>query len=213
MFTFRRLLVALISATALSGGIAASGCSSRTSAEEAAAPKKPDPVAISTATVESPVISTAGSTLDARIENVVKTIVRCAFFGVSPRVAVLDLEDPAGQEGLLDADLCHHVGVLYHLSDPVAHLQSVAVRRGAERLDHARQLVPEPDRHIRAEEALGQMRVRAADRRVGDADADILRAQLGLGHVDEADDAAGRLVGVAETADPGDCDCSHSSLR
>ena len=61
--------------------------------------------------------------IDARIENVVKTIVRCAFFGQSPRVAVLDLENPAGQEELLEADLCHHVGVLYHLSDPVAHLQ------------------------------------------------------------------------------------------
>lgn len=53
MFTSRRLLVALISATALTGAVAASGCSSRTSAEEAAAPSKPDPVAISTATVES----------------------------------------------------------------------------------------------------------------------------------------------------------------
>ena len=61
--------------------------------------------------------------IDARIENVVKTIVRCALFAQHPLVTVLDLEDPAGSEDLLAADLCHHVGVLYHLSDPVAHLR------------------------------------------------------------------------------------------
>lgn len=63
--------------------------------------------------------------IDARIENVAKTIVRCAMFGQHPLVAVLDLEDPAGGEELLTADLCHHVGVLYHLSDPVAHLRQL----------------------------------------------------------------------------------------
>jgi 2-polyprenyl-3-methyl-5-hydroxy-6-metoxy-1,4-benzoquinol methylase len=70
--------------------------------------------------------------IDARIENVVKTIVRSAFFGESPLVAVLDLEDPAGGEHLLEADLCHHVGVLYHLADPVGHLQLLGrtIRRG-----------------------------------------------------------------------------------
>jgi tRNA (mo5U34)-methyltransferase len=60
--------------------------------------------------------------IDARIENVVKTVVRCAFFGVSPAVAAVDLDDPDDAEDLLRADLCHHVGVLYHLVDPVAHL-------------------------------------------------------------------------------------------
>lgn len=59
--------------------------------------------------------------VDARVENVVKTIVRCSFFDVTPRVFVYDVEDD-DDERLL-ADLCHHVGVLYHLDDPVSHLR------------------------------------------------------------------------------------------
>ena len=60
--------------------------------------------------------------VDARIENVVKTVVRCACFGESPAVATVDLDDPRDEE-VLRADLCHHVGVLYHLVDPVTHLK------------------------------------------------------------------------------------------
>jgi hypothetical protein len=60
--------------------------------------------------------------VDARIENVVKTIVRCAFFDERPTVLVVDLERPGEEAHWLHADLCHHVGVLYHLSDPVSHL-------------------------------------------------------------------------------------------
>jgi SAM-dependent methyltransferase len=60
--------------------------------------------------------------VDARIENVAKTIVRCGFFDVRPRVAVCDVE-AAKDDELLHADLCHHVGVLYHLDDPVTHLR------------------------------------------------------------------------------------------
>ena len=70
--------------------------------------------------------------VDARIENVVKTIVRCAFFDQRPTVFAHDLErhDAAGE--LPVADLCHHVGVLYHLSDPVAPLARLGsrIRRG-----------------------------------------------------------------------------------
>ena len=60
--------------------------------------------------------------VDARIENVVKTIVRCALYDVRPRVFVFDV-DGAGHTDLVLADLCHHVGVLYHLTDPVTHLR------------------------------------------------------------------------------------------
>jgi tRNA (mo5U34)-methyltransferase len=63
--------------------------------------------------------------VDGRVENVVKTVVRCAFFGEHPTVLTLDLERPGEDAGLLKADVCHHVGVLYHLSDPVAHLQDL----------------------------------------------------------------------------------------
>jgi 2-polyprenyl-3-methyl-5-hydroxy-6-metoxy-1,4-benzoquinol methylase len=62
------------------------------------------------------------SAVDARVENVVKTIVRCSFFDVTARVFVHDVEEDADDERL-HADVCHHVGVLYHLEDPVRHLR------------------------------------------------------------------------------------------
>ena len=65
--------------------------------------------------------------VDARIENVVKTIVRCAFLGHAPRVLTADVDDPEGGD-LPTADVCHHVGVLYHLVDPVGHLERLASR-------------------------------------------------------------------------------------
>jgi len=61
--------------------------------------------------------------VDARVENVVKTVVRCAFFDERPRVVVHDIENEAGDGEFLHADVCHHVGVLYHLTDPVTHLR------------------------------------------------------------------------------------------
>ena len=60
--------------------------------------------------------------VDARIENVVKTIVRCGLYDVRPRVFVFDVEG-SDDNDLMGADLCHHVGVLYHLTDPVSHLR------------------------------------------------------------------------------------------
>ena len=63
--------------------------------------------------------------VDGRIENVVKTIVRCSMFGRHPTVLTCDLERPEAASQWLRADLCHHVGVLYHLSDPVRHLRQL----------------------------------------------------------------------------------------
>ena len=64
--------------------------------------------------------------IDGRIENVVKTIVRCAMFERRPTVFVCDLERPEPeQERRMRADLCHHMGVLYHLADPVTHLRQL----------------------------------------------------------------------------------------
>lgn len=60
--------------------------------------------------------------VDARIENVVKTVVRCALFDEQPRVFLYDVEGSPDENDLLHAELCHHVGVLYHLTDPVSHL-------------------------------------------------------------------------------------------
>jgi 2-polyprenyl-3-methyl-5-hydroxy-6-metoxy-1,4-benzoquinol methylase len=60
--------------------------------------------------------------VDARVENVVKTVVRCAFFDERPRVFPYDVESAEDDE-FMRADVCHHVGVLYHLTDPVSHLR------------------------------------------------------------------------------------------
>lgn len=60
--------------------------------------------------------------VDSRVENVVKTIVRAAFFGQHPTVFRCDVEARPLPLGLLRADVAHHVGVFYHLRDPVSHL-------------------------------------------------------------------------------------------
>jgi tRNA (mo5U34)-methyltransferase len=64
--------------------------------------------------------------VDVRIENVVKTMVRCGLFGVSPLIARWNVEeDPAFDPS---CDILHHVGVLYHLLDPVKHLAAILPR-------------------------------------------------------------------------------------
>jgi 2-polyprenyl-3-methyl-5-hydroxy-6-metoxy-1,4-benzoquinol methylase len=60
--------------------------------------------------------------IDSRIENVVKTVVRCAMFGYRPEVELLNLEEELPLDIDLKCDVLHHVGVLYHLTDPVKHL-------------------------------------------------------------------------------------------
>jgi 2-polyprenyl-3-methyl-5-hydroxy-6-metoxy-1,4-benzoquinol methylase len=60
--------------------------------------------------------------IDARIENVVKTIVRCAFFGFRPKVFTFNVEEGMLDTELVEADVACHIGVLYHLRDPVRHL-------------------------------------------------------------------------------------------
>jgi SAM-dependent methyltransferase len=60
--------------------------------------------------------------VDGRIENVVKTIVRTSLYGCHPTVFQYDVEKVPVDADLLQADVLHHVGVLYHLRDPVRHL-------------------------------------------------------------------------------------------
>jgi len=66
--------------------------------------------------------------IDSRIENVVKTIVRCAMFDARPTVFKCDLDVPTDAALLPRVDLLHHVGVLYHLVDPVSHVFDIAKR-------------------------------------------------------------------------------------
>ncbi len=60
--------------------------------------------------------------IDSRVENVVKTVVRANLFGYSPVVSVCNLESREDASTLPRVDYVHHVGVLYHLKDPVSHL-------------------------------------------------------------------------------------------
>jgi 2-polyprenyl-3-methyl-5-hydroxy-6-metoxy-1,4-benzoquinol methylase len=61
--------------------------------------------------------------IDSRIENIAKTILRCYLYGHSPDIRRCDVERADEISDLPEVDVVHHVGVLYHLVDPVAHLQ------------------------------------------------------------------------------------------
>lgn len=63
--------------------------------------------------------------IDSRIEHIVKTIVRAAMYGHRPHVFRLDLEQPFPEDPELIFDVLHHVGVLYHLSNPIKHLNEI----------------------------------------------------------------------------------------
>lgn len=69
--------------------------------------------------------------VDARLENVVKTLVRVGMFDQRCRVLRIDVERLPNDLTPLIADVVHHVGVLYHLEDPVRHLTRIADCAGA----------------------------------------------------------------------------------
>lgn len=69
--------------------------------------------------------------VDSRVENVTKTIVRCAAYGRHPLVTLRDIDRGPFEGGQFEADVMHHVGVLYHLKDPVTHLLSLGSYVGA----------------------------------------------------------------------------------
>lgn len=66
--------------------------------------------------------------IDSRVENVVKTIVRCALFDARPTVFKCDLDLPVDVAGLPQVDIVHHVGVFYHVVDPIAHILDLAAK-------------------------------------------------------------------------------------
>lgn len=63
--------------------------------------------------------------VDSRIENVVKTIVRTWSFGHHVTAFQCDVERPEQFALVPEVDVVHHVGVLYHLVDPIAHLAAL----------------------------------------------------------------------------------------
>jgi tRNA (mo5U34)-methyltransferase len=66
--------------------------------------------------------------VDSRIENVVKTVTRLWGFGLHADVFQCDVEKADEFARVPEVDVTHHVGVLYHLADPVRHLRAVAAR-------------------------------------------------------------------------------------
>jgi hypothetical protein len=62
---------------------------------------------------------------DGRIENVIKTLVRCWAFDLDANVFFWNLEEEKPESSNIDCDVLHHVGVLYHLMEPVKHLAAV----------------------------------------------------------------------------------------
>jgi tRNA (mo5U34)-methyltransferase len=70
--------------------------------------------------------------VDARIEHVCKTIVRCGLFQLAVTVHIWDVEKIPPENLCIECDYVSHIGVLYHLVDPVSHLQMILphVRHG-----------------------------------------------------------------------------------
>jgi len=66
--------------------------------------------------------------IDSRIENVAKTMVRTWSFGFDATVFKCDVEREADFSQVPEVDITHHIGVLYHLVDPIAHLQRLLAR-------------------------------------------------------------------------------------
>jgi hypothetical protein len=65
--------------------------------------------------------------VDARVENVVKTMTRTWLYGHRPELVLQDVEDATAND-VYACDVIHHNGVLYHLLDPVAHLRRALAR-------------------------------------------------------------------------------------
>ncbi len=66
--------------------------------------------------------------VDGRIENVAKTLVRCGLLGHHPDCFHWDVETSIPSALPAEWDVLHHVGVLYHLAEPVEHLQRLLPR-------------------------------------------------------------------------------------
>lgn len=65
---------------------------------------------------------------DARIENVLKTLARLWAYGRRAEVVLWDVEGVAPETAPREWDVLHHIGVLYHLADPVRHLDALLPR-------------------------------------------------------------------------------------
>lgn len=79
----------------------------------------------------------AVTAIDSRMENLLKTLTRLWAYGFTADVELWDLELPEIPASIPEEwDVLHHIGVLYHLADPIRHLKAVLPRtKGALLLD------------------------------------------------------------------------------
>lgn len=61
---------------------------------------------------------------DSRVENIAKTMVRCGTFNINANICYWNLEAKKPQY-INEYDIVHHVGVLYHLLNPIEHLEEI----------------------------------------------------------------------------------------
>jgi tRNA (mo5U34)-methyltransferase len=66
--------------------------------------------------------------VDARTENVIKTLARTWAYGLRCEGVLWDLEGQAPPDAPPDWDVLHHVGVLYHQTNPVESLTELLAR-------------------------------------------------------------------------------------
>jgi tRNA (mo5U34)-methyltransferase len=67
--------------------------------------------------------------VDGRLENVLKTLARVWAYGYSCDVRLWNFEQAPAPSAMPESfDVLHHIGVLYHLSNPVEHLDEVLPR-------------------------------------------------------------------------------------
>ncbi len=64
--------------------------------------------------------------VDARVEHLLKTLVRCWAFQCEVRIEHWNVEFAPSTALQTECDILHHVGVLYHLPDPEGHLRMIA---------------------------------------------------------------------------------------
>lgn len=66
--------------------------------------------------------------VDSRIENVAKTMLRAWGFGLEATILRCDVERDDEFATLPKVDVVVHIGVLYHLVDPITHLRKMLAR-------------------------------------------------------------------------------------
>lgn len=73
-------------------------------------------------------LGAAVTAVDGRVENVLKTLARLWIYGQSANVLLWNFERPPPADLPARWDVLHHVGVLYHLTNPVEHLHELLPR-------------------------------------------------------------------------------------